>query len=353
MNSFTFTKLGRTLLLAAVVAVGSVCWLGCGGDDGGGDDNGGKDNGGGLDSKLVCADGEAWIDQEDAYYGVVFKSNGDMWSVGKYDGVWKKDEGGKWKTNGNTLTITFDGGQLVHTYNVTGNQLKITHDGSTETFTKTSGVNIGVNNNNNNNNNNGGNNTVVKGTFTDSRDGRTYKTVKIGTQTWMAENLDYQKASGFGCYGGDPANCTKYGRWYTWDEAKMACPSGWHLPSRDEWDRLAESVGGTKSSDYETWHKWDGAGKKLKAKSGWENTDDGNNGNGTDDFGFSALPGGFVDSRSSFYIGTGGYWWTSDSRGVDKYYNDNAYHRSLESGSDKLFDYFNTKSVGESVRCVK
>jgi len=107
--------------------------------------------------------------------------------------------------------------------------------------------------------------------FTFSCDSGGFKTVKIGNQVWMAENLNIDIPSSK-CYENNPENCKKYGRLYNWDAAKTICPKGWHLPSNAEWDNLVKGFIG------------DEAGKKLKAKNGWNE-----NGNGTDDFGFSAL----------------------------------------------------------------
>jgi len=134
-----------------------------------------------------------------------------------------------------------------------------------------------------------------KSFFTDDRDDKRYKIVKIGTQTWMAENLNYD-ASGSKCYDNKPANCQKYGRIYNWTTAKKACPIGWHLPSKDEWQTLVNFAGGGKT-----------AGNKLKSSSGWKS-----NGNGVDAVGFSALPGGGGSSDGSFDdAGNLGVWWTT------------------------------------------
>jgi uncharacterized protein (TIGR02145 family) len=120
-----------------------------------------------------------------------------------------------------------------------------------------------------------------------------FKTVKIGKQVWMAENLNID-IQGSKCYEDKPENCKKYGRLYYYGIAVQACPKGWHLPSDAEWQMLVDFVGGN-------------AGQKLKAKDGWNE-----GGNGTDDYGFSALPGGSGYSDGDFnYVGKDGYWWSA------------------------------------------
>jgi len=84
------------------------------------------------------------------------------------------------------------------------------------------------------------------GTFTDTRDGRTYKTVKIGTQTWMAENLNYETENSC-CFNFNSDFCVKYGRLYTFEDAKKACPAGWHIPSESEWITLRNYLGGNQA----------------------------------------------------------------------------------------------------------
>jgi len=165
----------------------------------------------------------------------------------------------------------------------------------------------------------------------DLRDGKTYKTVKIGEQIWMAENLNFN-ASDSKCYDNKPANCEKYGRLYDWNTAKTVCPTGWHLPSDEEWNVLMTAVGGSKT-----------AGKFLKATSGWDS-----NGNGTDAYGFSALPGGWGSSDGSFSsVGNYGNWWSSaEYSSYHAYYqNMNYYHETA------LYENYG-KSYFQSVRCV-
>jgi len=187
-----------------------------------------------------------------------------------------------------------------------------------------------------------------KGTFTDSRDGQKYKTVKIGTQTWMAENMNVKTGTSW-CYDDDESNCKKYGRLYAWQTAvKMVCPSGWRLPSRNDWDDLGRAAGGERKPDDKGNIDWYGAGKKLKAKSGWNNRKDGSGGNGTDDFGFSALPGGSRGFDGDFYDAGGfGNWWTA----TEDYYV-NAYNRGMGYDYDNVVEDNLEKSYGFSVRCV-
>jgi len=181
--------------------------------------------------------------------------------------------------------------------------------------------------------------------FVDSRDGKKYKAVKIGSQTWMAENLNYN-AKESKCYDNKPENCDKYGRLYDWGVAKNVCPSGWHLPSNDEWDilyRYADGTSGTESP-YES----ETAGRYLKSKNGW-NDYEGRTGNGEDKFAFSAIPGGSGYSYGVFYdIGYDGYWWSAD-----EYVNYNAYSRRIYYYNDYAIWYYGDKSFLHSVRCVK
>ncbi|MDR1830286.1 MAG: hypothetical protein LBQ76_05885 [Candidatus Fibromonas sp.] len=139
---------------------------------------------------------------------------------------------------------------------------------------------------------------AVQSSFTDSRDKKTYKSVKVGELIWMAENLNYDAKSSK-CYDNKPDNCKKYGRLYDWDAAKTACPSGWMLPTKEEWQTLVDSAS---RGGY--------PGRKLKAKSGWREGISKEYGrNGTDDFGFSALPSGSYDGQYGKFTNNYVSWW--------------------------------------------
>ncbi|MDR2554740.1 MAG: fibrobacter succinogenes major paralogous domain-containing protein [Fibromonadaceae bacterium] len=178
--------------------------------------------------------------------------------------------------------------------------------------------------------------------LTDSRDGKQYKIVVIGTQIWMAENLGYN-VIGSKCYDNKSANCDKYGRLYSWSAAtKSACPKGWHLPSNAEWDVLYRFAEGTNNTDspYES----NVSGKYLKTKSGWNQ-----NGNGEDKFGFSAISAGFGNPDGYFnFVGSNGVWWSSSE--YDAYY---AYNRHLTYIDDGAHWSYNDKGNLFSVRCLR
>jgi len=176
----------------------------------------------------------------------------------------------------------------------------------------------------------------VSNSFEDPRDKKVYKTVTIGKQVWMAENLAFN-AKGSKCYDNDPANCQKYGRLYDWETAKKVCPTGWHLPDDDEWLELVKSVGGEAI-----------AGKKLKAKEGWNGT----SGNGTDDYNFAALPGGLCDYSDGYFGGVGnrGLWWSTDPCGGSIY---NVYYIGMDNCNDNVSKECSDKKILLSVRCVQ
>jgi uncharacterized protein (TIGR02145 family) len=174
--------------------------------------------------------------------------------------------------------------------------------------------------------------------LTDSRDGKKYGTVAIGKQVWMAENLNYN-ANGSNCYGNQESNCQRYGRLYNWNAARSACPNGWHLPSDAEWTMLTDFVGGSKV-----------AGTKLKAKSGWNEYGwfSKKSGNGTDDYDFSALPGGGSSSGYFGSVGYRSYWWSSTED-----YAADAWNRCIYYDRASVYRGGNDKSDFFSVRCVQ
>ena len=166
--------------------------------------------------------------------------------------------------------------------------------------------------------------------------GQTYKTVKIGTQIWMAENLNID-AENSQCYDDDPANCVKYGRMYDWETASTVCPSGWHLPTDAEWEMLISYVESNSGCS-------DCAGAKLKANRGWAD-----NGEGTDNYGFSALPGGEGGEEDVGFRNAGyrGYWWSASAG------ENGAYCFHMRLNRENVNRYDNYTYLLYSVRCVK
>ena len=164
----------------------------------------------------------------------------------------------------------------------------------------------------------GGGNESDKG-----NDIENYRTVEIGDQVWMAENLNYN-VSGSRCYNDSIANCTKYGRLYDWATAKTVCPDGWHLSSFAEWFTLIDFI----ESHNEC---VDCAGRFL------------------DNYGFSALSGCFYSYGLSLFssVGNFGYWWTDtespSSNAYEITYGDRYINFSSRGNKTNLL----------SVRCVK
>lgn len=217
---------------------------------------------------------------------------------------------------------------------------------------------------------------VLKEKLTDSRDGQSYKMVKIGNQIWMAENLNLEYNQGSAksyCYQNDSAYCKKYGRLYTWSAAmdsasvyskdgercgyrrlcnhtenvRGICPEGWHLPNESELLTLLRSIGAVQDSKNET--LWHGAGKALKSTSGWLD-EKGNNRSGSDAFNFSALPAGRYHDRLNAFDNEhlrASFWSSSEA------YSRRSVFLIIPYFGNRAFISACGKNVGVSVRCVK
>ena len=184
---------------------------------------------------------------------------------------------------------------------------------------------------------------VEYGTFTDARDGKSYKTVVIGGKTWMAENLNYDNSatatgsidSSF-CYDGIPANCEKYGRLYQEYAATAVCPEGWRLPTADDWRDLTTTAKSEFGDD----------NGSLRAVGQWENTIFGDNVTATNASGFSALPAGYrAKTGECDGEGTKAYFWGEDNMNHYAWILSNQYDMEKESMQRGYFAY--------AVRCVK
>ncbi|GBU23164.1 hypothetical protein R80B4_03080 [Fibrobacteres bacterium R8-0-B4] len=168
----------------------------------------------------------------------------------------------------------------------------------------------------------------------------TCKQVTLGTQTWMAENLNILTADSW-CYLDSADFCAKNGRLYSWEAAKSACPSGWRLPDTADWRILVEAAGGEKIAD-----------KKLKSTSGWDISVIGGF-NGTDEFGFNAVPSGYrifrYDGNYRYQLGSiAAMWWMAAAFSFPGF----AQTRYMISDSDNLEAGGLFVGNGASVRCI-
>ncbi|HSQ41480.1 MAG TPA: FISUMP domain-containing protein [Fibrobacteraceae bacterium] len=189
------------------------------------------------------------------------------------------------------------------------------------------------------------------GSFTDSRDGRTYRYTVIGDQVWMAENLAYDTLDGVGSWCGDEdSDCSVYGRYYNWTTVMAIdstyeymswsgdvelyqgiCPTGWHIPEYSEWTLLANRVDTLGSST---------VGSCLKEASAWIGETN------TDEFGFSALPSGYMEGSDFLFVGTDSYFWSATQFSSMKTYARELTGTTLYGGSL-------LKSDGAVLRCVR
>jgi len=185
--------------------------------------------------------------------------------------------------------------------------------------------------------------TIVEAaiTITDARDGRKYKIVEIGNQTWFAENLNYETGNSW-WYNDSESNGEIYGRLYSWESAQVACPEGWSLPSDDDWKVLEMQLGMSEAiANEESW-RGTNEGDKMKSISGWNN-----NGNGSNSSGFNGLPGGFYGLSYNSIGEVAGYWTSTEKS------NTAAWERGLDSNSSKVFRFDPPKTFRLSVRCIK
>jgi len=194
-------------------------------------------------------------------------------------------------------------------------------------------------------------------TLFDTRDGQFYTTVQIGTQCWMAENLNTGTLISGGtnsanngiiekyCYADDTNNCNTYGGLYQWNEAMQynstqgvqgICPFGWHFPTDTEWTNLGDNLGGSGV-----------AGGKVKeaGTTHWQSPNTG----ATNSSGFTGLPGGNLGNSGTFnYLSTNAFLWSST-----EYTSTEVRCRRLQYYNDNLSFYEYLKTLGFSVRCLK
>lgn len=215
---------------------------------------------------------------------------------------------------------------------------------------------------------------AASNTLTDLRNNKTYKTVKIGSQIWMAQNLNYsdsvQTPSLKGrswCHNNSADTCAKYGPFYSWaaaidsvalydggrgidcghgkecvlpDKVRGICPSGWHLPDSVEWSALLVEVGGKKT-----------AGVALKSKTGWKVRGDGSSGNGSDLYGFSVQPmGSWSTNYNGFHSGFGrdALFWSATQSGPG-----GSFGLVVQSEGDIVYLSWYSSDAGYSIRCLK
>ena len=203
----------------------------------------------------------------------------------------------------------------------------------------------------------------------DSRDGKAYSTVQIGTKCWMSENLnigtridgpiDQSNNSMIEkyCYDDSETNCNTYGGLYLWGEMMQyvttegtqgICPTGWYLPTDDEWKTMETCLGMSQSeADATNWRGTDEGGKMKEAgTSHWDSPNTG----ATNSSGFTALPGGWRSYYNGSFVefSTHGHWWSST-----EFSDNDAWYRRLYYDYSQVNRNLFSKMNGRSVRCIK
>ncbi len=158
--------------------------------------------------------------------------------------------------------------------------------------------------------------------FKDTRDGKSYKTVKIESQIWMAENLNFDAGKESECWDDNLDNCNKFGRLYTWEVAKKAVPPGWHLPSEMEFEQLLNYLGPDAKIAYE---------KLIQGGSS----------------GFNVVFGGLGTSHGSYDLGSDAYLWSSTEHDITTAWNLSVHPNHADLNS------LNYKVLAMSVRCIQ
>lgn len=212
--------------------------------------------------------------------------------------------------------------------------------------------------------------TPCPGLETISHGGQVYNTILIGNQCWLKENLNigtmipgnvnmqYNELIEKYCYNNDTSNCSIYGGLYQWNEMMQysnqlgtqgICPDSWHIPTDQEWKMLEAYADSLFEIGDPEWNNtgWRGhdSGKNLKTSDGWHL-----NGDGTDQYEFSGMPGGLRTRHLEHFYNQSknGYWWSSDEA-----LSTEAWERELSYGNDQIHRDFSNKKSGFSVRCIK
>jgi uncharacterized protein (TIGR02145 family) len=171
--------------------------------------------------------------------------------------------------------------------------------------------------------------------YVDIRDGRSYRTVKIGNHWWMAENLDFYTSNGSYYFDDDSINYAGYGRLYNWSVANSVCPQGWHLPTDNEWKNLEITIGMSPGDANLT--GWRGTSQATDLIEGGSS-------------GFDALYGGLLHSNGIYYnAGSIATFWSSTEYNISGEY----WYRGLNSSRTDIHRYYYSDDFGHSVRCIE